>query len=181
MTEKSADVAKIEPTVESNVDNNEENEEVEQSEDIHFEPILKLEQLDEIKTMEEDEEVLLKLRAKLFRFEKSANEWKERGTGDVKLLKHKKNGKCRLLMRRDKTHKICANHFILPDMVLQVNVSSDRSWVWHCPNDYADGEPKPELLAIRFANSEGKVFCKKLISYKLFSPVSFFYFVIPYC
>ena len=59
-------------------------------------------------------------RSKLFRFDKSTNEWKERGTGDVKLLKHKESGKIRLLMRRDKTHKICANHygpvfpFILP-------------------------------------------------------------------
>ncbi len=34
---------------------------VEQAEEVHFEPIVKLEQLDEIKTMEEDEETLLKL------------------------------------------------------------------------------------------------------------------------
>lgn len=38
-------------------------------------------------------------------------QWKERGTGDVKLMQNKKNGNMRLLMRRDKTHKICANHF----------------------------------------------------------------------
>lgn len=50
------------------------------------------------------------MRAKLFRFDKSLNEWKERGTGDAKLLLHRKNDKIRLLMRRDKTHKICANH-----------------------------------------------------------------------
>ena len=50
-------------------------------------------------------------RAKMFRFDKSTNEWKERGTGDVKFLKHKVTAKIRLLMRRDKTHKICANHY----------------------------------------------------------------------
>lgn len=34
---------------------------VEQAEEVHFEPIVKLEQLGDIKTMEEDEETLLKL------------------------------------------------------------------------------------------------------------------------
>jgi hypothetical protein len=50
-------------------------------------------------------------RAKLFRFDKDSKEWKERGTGDVRLLKHKENKKVRLVMRRDKTLKVCANHF----------------------------------------------------------------------
>lgn len=49
-------------------------------------------------------------RAKLFRFDKETKEWKERGTGDVRLLEHKTNGKVRLVMRRDKTLKVCANH-----------------------------------------------------------------------
>jgi Ran-binding protein 1 len=47
----------------------------------------------------------------MYRFDKPANEWKERGTGDVKLLQHKETKKIRVLMRRDKTHKICANHY----------------------------------------------------------------------
>jgi hypothetical protein len=50
-------------------------------------------------------------RAKLFRFDKPTSQWKERGTGDVKLLQHKENKKIRLLMRREKTFKICANHY----------------------------------------------------------------------
>lgn len=55
-------------------------------------------------------------RAKLFRFVKSDLEWKERGTGDVRLLAHKQTGKVRLVMRRDKTLKVCANHLSeLPD------------------------------------------------------------------
>ena len=49
-------------------------------------------------------------RAKMFRFDKGANEWKERGTGDVKILQHKETKKVRVLMRRDKTMKVCANH-----------------------------------------------------------------------
>lgn len=62
------------------------------------------------------------MRAKLFKFVKAAKkdgeeapaaagEWKERGTGDVRLLKHKENAKVRLVMRREKTLKVCANHY----------------------------------------------------------------------
>ena len=52
-------------------------------------------------------------RAKLFRFDNAADppEWKERGTGDVKLLQHNVTGLVRVLMRRDKTLKVCANHY----------------------------------------------------------------------
>ncbi len=52
-------------------------------------------------------------RAKLFRYDFEADppEWKERGTGEVKFLKHRRTNNVRLLMRRDKTHKICANHY----------------------------------------------------------------------
>lgn len=49
-------------------------------------------------------------RAKLFRFVSESSEWKERGTGDVRLLQHKETKKVRLVMRRDKTLKVCANH-----------------------------------------------------------------------
>jgi Ran-binding protein 1 len=64
----------------------------------------------DVKTNEEDEEQVFKMRAKLFRFDRESREWKERGTGDVRLLKHKATGKTRLVMRRDKTLKVCANH-----------------------------------------------------------------------
>ena len=78
---------------------------------MHFEPVIKLTEKIETKTNEEAEEQLFKMRAKLFRFIKDSSEWKERGTGDVRLLKHKENGKTRLVMRRDKTLKVCANHY----------------------------------------------------------------------
>ena len=50
-------------------------------------------------------------RAKLFRFDKESKEWKERGTGDVRLLKHKETKKVGLVMRRVNKLKVCANHF----------------------------------------------------------------------
>ena len=124
---------------------------------VEFQPLVKL---DEVKTntMEEDEEVTFKMRAKLFRWEsdsweKEVKMWKERGTGDVKFLKHKESGKVRLLMRREKTMKICANFFLLPDVELKENAGSDRSWVWKCM-DFSEEKQEFSVLAIRFANSE---------------------------
>uniref|UniRef100_A0A2I3TEH0 Ran-specific GTPase-activating protein n=1 Tax=Pan troglodytes TaxID=9598 RepID=A0A2I3TEH0_PANTR len=81
------------------------------------------------------------LKQELFKMGNHFPEWNERGTGDVKLLKHKEKGTTRLLMRRDKTLKICANHYT-PMVELKPNV------VWN------DECPKPELLAIRFLNAE---------------------------
>ncbi|CAD6505951.1 BgTH12-06883 [Blumeria graminis f. sp. triticale] len=135
-------------------ENNEEKDETPESEDVHFEPVIRLTEKVETKTNEELEEQTFKMRAKLFRFVKESNEWKERGTGDVRLLKHKENGKTRLVMRRDKTLKVCANHYVVPDMKLSPNVGSDRSWVWNAAADVSEGEPEAQTLAIRFANSD---------------------------
>lgn len=42
---------------------------------------------------EEEEEVLFCERSKLFRYDKDSREWKERGLGDLKILKNKLTGK----------------------------------------------------------------------------------------
>ncbi|KAF2838298.1 hypothetical protein M501DRAFT_936333 [Patellaria atrata CBS 101060] len=126
----------------------------EEEADVHFEPVVRLTEKVETKTNEELEEQVFKMRAKLFKFDRESREWKERGTGDVRLLKHKENGKTRLVMRRDKTLKVCANHYVVPDMKLSPNVGSDRSWVWNAAADVSEGEPEAQTLAIRFANSE---------------------------
>jgi len=120
---------------------------------INFEPVIKLQNRVTVSTHEEDEEVVYKQRAKLFRFDTAENQWKERGTGDVKLLVHKETKKARLLMRREKTLKVCANHNITPALELSVNIGSDRSWVWKTW-DYAEEPATNETLAIRFANSD---------------------------
>lgn len=125
----------------------------EEEADVHFEPLVHLEKVD-VKTNEEDEDVLFKVRAKLFRFHADTKEWKERGTGDVKFLKHKTSGKTRIVMRRDKTLKICANHLVQPDYELKPNIGSDRSWVYTVAADVSEGEPEAQTLAIRFGNKE---------------------------
>lgn len=67
---------------------------VEEEEDnIYFKPVIPLPDKVEVKTGEEDECVLYCHRAKLFRF--VGGEWKERGLGDVKILKSNVCGKLR--------------------------------------------------------------------------------------
>ena len=43
-------------------------------------------------------------------------------------------------------------------MTLSMNVGSDRSWVYSALADFSEGEAKPELLAIRFANTESSLY-----------------------
>ncbi|KAL2545041.1 Ran-binding protein 1-like protein c [Forsythia ovata] len=115
-------------------------------------PIVKLQEV-AVTTGEENEDILLDLKAKLYRFDKEGSQWKERGVGTLKLLKHKDSGKIRLVMRQNKTLKICANHLVLPTMTVQEHQGNEKSCVWHAA-DFADGELKEETFAIRFASVE---------------------------
>ncbi|XP_056279589.1 E3 SUMO-protein ligase RanBP2 isoform X2 [Pseudoliparis swirei] len=134
---------------------------VEEDEDgPHFEPIVPLPDKVDVKTGEEEEEEMFCNRAKLYRFDTDTKEWKERGIGNVKILKHSARGKVRLLMRREQVLKICANHYINADMLLKPNAGSDKSWVWNAI-DYADEEPKPEQLAIRFKTTDEALLFKE--------------------
>lgn len=121
-------------------------------------PIVRLEEV-AVTTGEEDEDAILDLKSKLYRFDKDGNQWKERGAGTVKFLKHKVTGKVRLLMRQSKTLKICANHLILPTMSVQEHAGNEKSCVWHA-RDFADGELKDELFCIRFPSIEN---CKSFM------------------
>ena len=72
-------------------------------------------------------------------------EWKERGTGDVRIMKKEDNQSARILMRREKTLKVCANHFITPWMDMKPNCGSQKAWVWKTQADFADEEAKQEV------------------------------------
>ncbi|KAI0265115.1 hypothetical protein BC834DRAFT_880193 [Gloeopeniophorella convolvens] len=142
------------PSIMADSSNNPLAPKTEDEHDPHFEPVIKLTEEVETKTNEENENVVFKMRSKLFRFDSGSSEWKERGTGEARLLQHKETQKIRLVMRREKTLKVCANHLISPDMKLQPNIGSDRSWVWKVVADYSEDPPTSETLAIRFANAD---------------------------
>merc|ERR1719234_473777 len=127
------------------------------SPDPYYPPIIYLPEV-VVNSGEDDEEEAFKRRAKLYRYahEESPAEWKERGTGEVKIMRHPETGSARIIMRREKTMRMCANHSILPWMDLRPNCGSQKAWVWKTQADFADAlceedKPKQETLAIRFA------------------------------
>ena len=73
-------------------------------------------------------------------------EWKERGTGDVRIMKKDEGQSARILMRREKTLKVCANHHITPWMDMRPNCGNKKAWVWKTQADFADEEPKQEVI-----------------------------------
>jgi len=123
--------------------------------EIHVQALVHLEKVDQ-KKLEENEEELFKMRAKLYRFssEKDESGWKERGVGEMKIMKHKAKGTFRIVMRRDKTLKLCANHAIIEGMEIKQHMGNEKALIWNTTSDYADGEPKPEMLCIRFGKPE---------------------------
>ncbi len=104
--------------------------------------------------IDEDEECKYTIRAKLWRFDSSSNEWKERGVGEARILLHKPSGWYRIVMRRDKTLKVCCNAVIHPSFTLTSNAGSDRSWVWCCKDCGSDGEITEETFAIKLQTPE---------------------------
>lgn len=124
-----------------------------------FEPVVKLEEI-ETKTGEEEEEVLHGVRAKLFIYGETLldagtgkKSWRERGIGEIRMLRHREHQRLRILMRQEKTMKVIANHAIDPRIKLEPNVGSDRSWVWSA-FDFAEGELTETVFAVRFADSD---------------------------
>ena len=118
--------------------------------DIHFEPIVSLPEAVEISSGEENEETVFAERAKLFRFDSSVDQWKERGIGEMKILMNRQAGKARVLMRRDQVLKICCNHVIASAMSLTPMQGSNKAWTWFTPGDFSEEAQKPENFAIRF-------------------------------
>ncbi|XP_048791846.1 uncharacterized protein LOC125688938 isoform X40 [Lagopus muta] len=90
----------------------------------------------EVKSGEEDEEILFKERAKLYRWDRDATQWKERGVGELKILFHTQKKYYRILMRRDQVLKVCANHVITKEMNLVPSDTSKNVLIWTA-TDYA--------------------------------------------
>lgn len=120
--------------------------------EIHFEPIVSLPEV-EVKSGEEDEEILFKERTKLYRWDRDLQQWKERGVGDIKILFHPVKKYYRVLMRRDQVLKVCANHTITEAIELKPMNTSANALVWTA-TDYAEGDAKVEQLAAKFKTPE---------------------------
>lgn len=118
----------------------------------HYTPIVTLQPV-QTQTGEEDEEILFCERAKLYRFDSTTNQMKDRGTGELKILKHSNTNSCRILMRREQILKICANHKLTSHMELKSHQGTNNAFVWSAM-DFADGEAKHETLCVKFKTEQ---------------------------
>eukprot|EP00768_Dysnectes_brevis_P006354 gnl/Dysnectes_brevis/496_a549_6746.p2 GENE.gnl/Dysnectes_brevis/496_a549_6746~~gnl/Dysnectes_brevis/496_a549_6746.p2 ORF type:complete len:190 (+),score=66.60 gnl/Dysnectes_brevis/496_a549_6746:29-571(+) len=117
--------------------------------------------LTEVTTGEEDEEIAFECRANCFRYDATVPDWKERGTGNLRLLKAKIGEPyCRTLIRRDKTLKVCVNFFCDPAIVLNPIAGTEKAWTFTCL-DFSDGEVKETIFAVRFRTPEDAQAFKK--------------------
>lgn len=120
---------------------------------IDFKPVCPLPELVKVVTGEENERVLFEERCKLYRYADETNEWKERGTGVMKVLENTETKKCRVVMRREQVHKVCANHQLLPGMTIQAMPRQEKAMMWYC-EDFSEEQKSHEKLSARFASVE---------------------------
>jgi Ran-binding protein 1 len=125
---------------------------VEQENTTTYEPVVQLKEV-EVDNGEKNEAAIYKQRCILYRFV-LPDQWKERGKGDVRFLQSNSSKKVRIVLRQEKTLKLCLNHQVNPKLALQSNPGSDRTWTWRA-DDFADPlEPTTDTFAIKFKNSE---------------------------
>ncbi|CAH8502747.1 unnamed protein product [Schistosoma bovis] len=141
--------------------------------DPHYEPIVPLPKLVEVKTGEEEELCIFLRRCRAYRYVDKV--WKERGVGEIKVLVQPRTmptdakhfgprdvvpleykltdiGRARILMRRDQVLKLCLNHPIsheIPVLKPMGNMSGGNSLCW-VGEDYSEGSASLETLAVRF-------------------------------
>ncbi|KAM8703533.1 hypothetical protein ACLKA7_008195 [Drosophila subpalustris] len=136
------------PTVEAN--NDDEGHVEEEENNAYFAPVIPLPDKIDVKTGEEDEDLLYIQRAKLYRLA-DGGEWKERGLGNVKILRHKQTKNLRVVMRREQVLKICLNHVLNSSVAYKPK--DEKSWLF-VVHDFSEGESVLERLALRFKSAD---------------------------
>lgn len=125
-------------------------------------PPLTLQVLDASELAPKEEAVIYKQHAQIFRWRDG--EWKERGTGDAMLLRHRETGSVRFFMWQDSTYKTIANCHIIESSLhchLQIHEGDLKTWEWRC-QDYSDDRLGDEKFALHFKTEELAVEFRKV-------------------
>ncbi len=108
---------------------------------------------------------LFKARSKVYLWDKDSNEWKERGVGNVTVIRNEDDKKIRVIHCQEQTFKTRALFYVFGDKfcVLKKMETVKNSYCFSCV-DYSEDLKKPTLrqMGIRFTNEE---------DYKKFSEV----------
>ncbi|KAI6187185.1 RanBD1 domain-containing protein [Aphelenchoides besseyi] len=129
-------------------------------------PNVELPSLVEQRTGEENEDILFQSRARVYRYVPESREVKERGTGELKILKHKETKKVRVLMRRDQTYKLCANFNIPQGFSPTFSKGRESTLVWTC-TDFSETDEHPDgdqmTMLCRFKDKEAATEFKRIV------------------
>lgn len=106
----------------------------------------------EVLTGEENEEILFNERAKLFHY--INDEWKERGVGNMKILKRNDSDSFRLLMRRDRIFNVICNHTISKQLTFKPFPNSLTSFTWFAKDYSEETEGIDKMFTLRFKNED---------------------------
>ena len=121
---------------------------------IQFTPVVHLEIVEQ---KEMEEEVLFNERGLCARYDTEEKTFKERGRGEVKILRHPKTGYSRVILLRDQVFKLACNHYILPNIKINKIPSNDKMIQYFVTKDLArEEEDKPMTLAFRFNSTENR-------------------------
>ena len=106
-----------------------------------------------VKSGEENEELIFKMRARLYRWRD--NEWKERGTGEVKLLRDKTEKRIRFVLRQDKTLKAVANFIVAPAPLCELKPhQGSEKMFFFVAYDFSAEEAAVEKFVIKLGNAD---------------------------
>jgi hypothetical protein len=104
----------------------------------------------EAPNVDTDEEQCFADKAILYRFSSEKSEWVCRGSGLLKILKHKTTGAHRILMRQNQTYVVRANHQIPYLGRLGEGSAGSRHFFWTA-FDFSTPDETRELYAVKFA------------------------------
>ena len=111
--------------------------------------------LDFVEQKEMEEDIIFNERGLCARYDPEEKTFKERGRGEIQILKHPKTGYSRVILLRDQVLKLACNHFIFPNINITKVARNDKMIQYYVLKDYArDEEDKPMTLAFRFNSTE---------------------------
>jgi len=127
-------------------------------------PLHPLPPLMDEKTGEENEDTVLISNCKLYRFDPDSNVHKERGVGEIKILRNKETGRHRCIMRRESTLTICIHFSIVKGLEAKIKGTKPHVILWAC-RDYSENMAlgSDEIFSARFRDEQTATdFCQKM-------------------
>lgn len=108
--------------------------------------------------VEEDKsETLFKARSKIYIWDKESKEWKERGLGNISVVKEEKTGKIKIVHVQEQTFKLRAFFYVYGEkMCLLKKMETVKNAFCFTCIDYSDDVTKPAIrqFGIRFNKEE---------------------------